>query len=59
MKQTLLWLISLASTGYAASFDPLEHLGANSPWFAGIPPKALSDPAFTDRNRSECEQNIR
>ncbi|KAL4813439.1 histidine phosphatase superfamily [Aspergillus spinulosporus] len=35
MKQTLLWLMSLASTGYAGSFDPLEHLGANSPWFAG------------------------
>ncbi|OJJ62518.1 hypothetical protein ASPSYDRAFT_649305 [Aspergillus sydowii CBS 593.65] len=35
MKQSLLWLISLSSTSYAVSFDPLEHLGANSPWFAG------------------------
>lgn len=36
MKQSLLWLISLSSTSYAVSFDPLEHLGANSPWFPGI-----------------------
>ncbi|KAL3471145.1 histidine phosphatase superfamily [Aspergillus californicus] len=35
MKQNLLWFMSLGSMSYAASFNPLEHLGANSPWFAG------------------------
>ncbi|KAL4797970.1 histidine phosphatase superfamily [Aspergillus venezuelensis] len=35
MKQTFLWLASLSSTSIAVSFDPLEHVGANSPWFAG------------------------
>ncbi|KAL4886681.1 histidine phosphatase superfamily [Aspergillus karnatakaensis] len=35
MKQNLFWLMSLSSASYAVSFDPLEHVGANSPWFAG------------------------
>ncbi|KAL2827532.1 histidine phosphatase superfamily [Aspergillus cavernicola] len=35
MKQNFLWLMSLSSASYAVTFDPLEHLGANSPWSAG------------------------
>ncbi|KAL3454362.1 histidine phosphatase superfamily [Aspergillus insuetus] len=39
MKQNLFWLVSLSSASYAVSissdFDPREHVGANSPWFAG------------------------
>ncbi|KAL2840867.1 histidine phosphatase superfamily [Aspergillus pseudoustus] len=39
MKQNLFWLMSLSSASYAVSFgsdfDPREHVGANSPWFAG------------------------
>ncbi|KAL5338282.1 histidine phosphatase superfamily [Aspergillus crustosus] len=35
MKQNLLWLMNMSTATYAVSFDPLEHLGANSPWFAG------------------------
>ncbi|KAL3455850.1 histidine phosphatase superfamily [Aspergillus heterothallicus] len=39
MRQNLFWLMSLSSASYALSFDsdfdPREHVGANSPWFAG------------------------
>ncbi|KAB8271582.1 histidine phosphatase superfamily [Aspergillus minisclerotigenes] len=30
-----LWLLGLSSAASAKAFEPLEHLGANSPWFAG------------------------
>ncbi|KAE8357053.1 histidine phosphatase superfamily [Aspergillus coremiiformis] len=30
-----LWLLSLGSAASAKAFDPLQHLGANSPWFPG------------------------
>lgn len=32
----VLWLLSLGYSASARSFETLQHLGANSPWFAGI-----------------------
>ncbi|KAL2869188.1 putative histidine acid phosphatase [Aspergillus lucknowensis] len=35
MKHELLLLMSFGFASHAVFFNPLEHLGANSPWFAG------------------------